>query len=1014
MLRNVIFVFFCVALLLYGSALTAQTLQHDASDLLQAGDQFFQQENFTEAQIKYEQALKILEQANNKEGMASTSFKLGTAYSKVGKYEEAERLLSRAMKLHKDLEDRKALGWDLTELANVARKRSRYDESLQMSNQALKIHEEFGNRKGVVDTYRNIGAVYQFQGEHEKALDYNGRSMSIATEIGDKDGQVRSLMEFGSLHWRLSNLEMAMDYYQKALSLAEEIGTKQIQAKILGNMALIHWNRGQLSEALDYLNRSQVLAELLKDQQSVAINYFNIGALYKDLEEYGKSQEYLQKSLMMSEEIGDRGLTQACLDALGQLHADMGQYDIALDFMQKAARIAEEIGEKRSLAYDLKSIASLYANQKKFSDALISYRKALALYEELKEKRGIALTLNDLAETYVALKNDKEASPYYEKALAIAAEMKSDFIMQDSYRGKGWIHFARKEMQKAEECFSKSVELAREIERPDSIWKGLYGKSLVYKETGKSEEALQLMKEAVEIIERARSEVQLAELRAGYLEQKLDVYEDLIRLLVKSGNLTGAFEYAQRAKARSFLDLLAEAKIDPDGKLDATFIERKKKLLKQLAEVQRSIQSESENDSVDRTKIRQLAKKRNELEYEFNNLKLEIRKQDPRFSDLQYPRPLGLQQTQAFLDDRSVMLEYFLGRAESFLFVITTQEVRVHTLPAEKKLSALVSDIRSALLKPEPVLEVSEGSHTTYMQRASELYKELIAPAETELSRAKALVIAPDGVLNYLPFESLLRKSVADKDFSKLPYLGLDFELQYVPSGSVLAALEQDNDLPPTNSGQKEFLAFADPPTQAANNVAGLRETSVLPIPNARLEVEEIARLFPRKQVSIFKGEDASEQNVKKLKLDQYKRVHFASHGVVDEQHPEFSSILLKGTEGGEDGYLMMREVFDLSLNADLVVLSACKTALGQQIRGEGIMGLSRAFLCAGTASVLVSLWNVSDKSTSSFMTSFYQALVKKGMSKAAALKRARQELIQSGKFSHPYYWSPFILIGSS
>ena len=1008
-----LFVFSCVAFFLYCSALIGQTPEPDASVLLQAGDQFFQQGNFTEAQIKYEQALKILEKTNNEEGMASTSFKLGTAYRKVGKYEEARRLLNRAMKLHKDLQDRKAVGWDLTELAYVARKQSRYEEALQLSNQALEIHEEFGNRKGVVDTYINIAGVYQFQGEHKKALEYYGRSMSIATEMGDKDRQVRVLMELGSVHWRMGNLEMALDYYyQKALPLAEEIGNKQGQAKILGNIALIHWNRGQLNEALDYVNRSQVLAEQLKDQQSIAINYFNAGALYRDLGEYGTSLESLQKSLVISEEIGDRGLTQASMDALGQLHADMGENDIALDFMQKAAKIAEEIGEKRSLAYDLKSIASLYANQKKFPDALISYRKALALYEELKEKRGIALTLNELADTYVALKNDKEALPNYEKALAIAAEMKSDLIMQDSYRGKGWIHFSRKEMPQAEECFSKSIDLAREIERPDSIWKGLYGKSLVHRETGKSAEALLLMKEAVDIIEKARSEVQLAELRASYLEQKLDVYEDLIRLLVKTSNFAEAFEYVQRAKARSFLDMLAEAKIDPEGKLDATFIERKKKLFKQLAEVQRKIQGESENDSVDRTKIHQLAKKRNELEYEFNNLKLEIRKQDPRLSDLQYPRPLGLQQVQALLDDRSAMLEYFLGRVESFLFVITSHGVRVHTVPPEKKLNGLVNDIRNALLKPEPVWEVSEGSHTTYVQRASELYKELISPAEPDLSRVKELVIAPDGVLNYLPFESLLRRKVADRDFSNLPYMGLDFELQYVPSGTVLAALKADDDLPAANQRQKEFLAFADPTTPPPKAAAGLRETTILPLPNARLEVEEIARLFPRDQVAIFKGQDASEQNVKKLRLDQYRRVHFASHGILDQEHPEFSSILLKGSEGGEDGYLMMREVFDLSLNADLVVLSACKTGLGQQIRGEGIMGLSRAFLSAGTATVLVSLWNVPDKSTSVFMTSFYQALVKKGMRKAAALKRARQELIQSGKFSHPYYWAPFVLIG--
>ncbi|HSP06770.1 MAG TPA: CHAT domain-containing protein, partial [Acidobacteriota bacterium] len=315
-----------------------------------------------------------------------------------------------------------------------------------------------------------------------------------------------------------------------------------------------------------------------------------------------------------------------------------------------------------------------------------------------------------------------------------------------------------------------------------------------------------------------------------------------------------------------------------------------------------------------------------------------------------------------------------------------------------------------------PAWQTSEGSYTKYAHLAEQLYRELVAPAEQNLKHVQRLIIAPDGILNYLPFESLLRKSAPASgiDFSSLPYLTNDFEIEYAPSSTVFAALKIHEG---AMEAPNELLAFADPGKPAAEPARGKTRSSrgdYPPLPNARLEVEGIARLFPPEKVAIFEGQAASEEKLKKMKLTEYKRLHFASHGVIDEQNPEFSSILLSTPQkGAEDGYLMTQEIFDLKLNADLVVLSACKTGLGRQIRGEGIMGLSRAFLCAGASSVLASLWNVPDASTAQFMTDFYRSMVTKGMSKTEALKKARLELIRSGKFSHPYYWAPFVLIGN-
>jgi CHAT domain-containing protein len=212
------------------------------------------------------------------------------------------------------------------------------------------------------------------------------------------------------------------------------------------------------------------------------------------------------------------------------------------------------------------------------------------------------------------------------------------------------------------------------------------------------------------------------------------------------------------------------------------------------------------------------------------------------------------------------------------------------------------------------------------------------------------------------------------------------------------------------------LLALADPWLKnGSGEIATIRGWGTLgPLPNARAEVQKIASLYSKDQVTVLEGKQASEKNFKQTDLQEYKRIHFASHGLIDEEKPEFSSLVLSSDEkGSEDGYLTMREVFDLKLNADLVVLSACKTGLGKEVRGEGVTGISRAFLCAGTPSVLVSLWDVYDKSTADFMASFYKNMETKNMNKSAALREARLQMIASKKFSHPYYWAPFVLIGN-
>ena len=925
---------------------------------------------------------------------------------RTGRFQDSTEALQKAFTMHEQLGDQESSGFDLTLLGYAQVNMSKYDEALQNQEKALKIQESIGSKKGIAMALRGIGLVSYYRGDSEAAADVLQRGLAIATEIGDQEDEARLLADLGEVFWLKGDYDPALDHLDRAIEIAEKIKNARLVATSMGGRALIYWNQGDLQKALEDLNHCTTLFQQLGTQGSLAVNYFNLGAIHMELGNYREAQELLQKSLDMAVAVKDRGLEGVCWNALGEIHNDLGEFDLAIDFMKKSLRIAEEIGEKREQAFGLRDIGEIYEHEEKYELALEYYQKSYKISEETEEKRAIGRALSDIGVIYAKLGKHDLAMQQYEKALDIVQSIGNKQNIGKTLMRIGNEYFYKGEMNKAEETLLKSVDVLREVGDPQTIWPALHKLGMVYRDTNRKAEAIKYMKEAVDVIEKVRNEIQLPEQKSGYLEDKLELYEDLLQLLLSDGNISAAFEYGQRSKARAFLDLLAESKINPEAGLNQELLDQKRKLVTQLVRIEKSIQKEFDKDTPDSSVIRNLETKRNGIDDQYTKLISDIRNSNPRFADLQYPVPLKLSEAQALLDDETVLLEYFVGKNNSALFEITNKDVNVHPIIGETQLSKLIQALREELQKPESVLQLTEQSHSRYVKSAFDLYLKLMKPAESSLQSKTRIVIAPDGVLNYLPFESLLTKSVgtAGIDFGKLPYLATKFEIEYVPSASVLSALHKN--VQTTVSDQKALLAIAVPTADAASDP---------PLPFAKSEVESIAHFYPTSDVTLLVGNQATEENMKKLELNQYRNLHFASHGLINESRPQLSALVLSSSsKGKEDGYLTMREVFDLNLHADLVVLSACKTGLGSQVRGEGVTGLYRAFLCAGTSSVLVSLWNVSDKSAADLMISFYRNMEKDGMSKSAALKKARMEMISRKGYSHPYYWSTFILIGSS
>lgn len=490
------------------------------------------------------------------------------------------------------------------------------------------------------------------------------------------------------------------------------------------------------------------------------------------------------------------------------------------------------------------------------------------------------------------------------------------------------------------------------------------------------------------------------EFKASFLSSRMWVYEEVVSTLFElhrrqpgHGYQREAFRYAERAKARAFLQLLAEGRIRVREGSSQVLLAREQELMDQVA----SAEARLARSTVTEADKRQLARELSSAITELGELRTEIIHQNTRYAQLSYPEPLPTDSIQNDLRDGSVLLQFFLGDQRSYLWMVTADTVAMYVLPSREDIERHAR-FYIGLLTARPLIE-------SYAEAGGHLFSELLGQVPAEQLRGRHLVIVPDGALNYLPFGAL---TVQGDDH----FLADDCSISYAPSATIRHFLGQWR---ATQAGtwERELVAIGAPhclPEFQENGGLRLR-----PLKHARRELEQVGKNWPRGKSLTVSGREANETRVKSALLAHARYIHFATHSLLDEATISRSCLLLApGTGANDDGLLRMSEVFDLHLHAELVVLSACQTARGRLYRGEGVRGLTRAFLYAGAASVMVSLWDVEDRSTADLMQNFYEYLAQ-GTSKTEALRAAQLAVRRSRNraYRHPYYWAPFVLIGN-
>jgi CHAT domain-containing protein len=595
------------------------------------------------------------------------------------------------------------------------------------------------------------------------------------------------------------------------------------------------------------------------------------------------------------------------------------------------------------------------------------------------------------------------------------------------------------EKQKALEYYSQSLPLSRAVGDRAGEALTLFNMASAKRAQNNLTEALNDIESSIKIIENLRTKIASPELRSSYFATVQDHYEFYIDLLMqlhktnpKSGYDTKALEASERSRARSLLELLQESNANIREGISPDLLQQEKSLQQQLDAIEKQRIEALSSPNPNPTKIDEIDSGRLALLEQYQQIQTKIRTASPRYAALTQPQPLTLPEIQKqILDENTILLQYSLGKDRSYLWVVTSTGLTSYELPKQVDIETAAKKFLEAITSP-----TYRNIPQKVAEASANLGQMILQPAAAQLGN-KRLLIVPDGVLHYTPFQALTLAQTRGKN-TNVPLI-VEHEIITLPSASSLAILRQNyrDRKPPSRT----LAILADPVfspdderikgkiTQAttekleANNL-GLNQSLLRAsnrgwpperLPFSRQEAQTISSLFPSASSSQKIDFDANRTTATDGSLANYQIVHFATHGFANSKNPELSGIVMSTVDDKGNlvnGFLRLTDIFNLKLAANLVVLSACQTGRGQNVKGEGMVGLTRGFMYAGAQRVAVSLWYVDDEGTAVLMQKFYQKMQQQKLAPAAALRAAQIEMMQEEKWKSPYYWAAFTLQG--
>jgi CHAT domain-containing protein/Tfp pilus assembly protein PilF len=926
-------------------------------------------------------------------------------------------------------------------------------KGVEKYSEALDLYRRSGDRKWEAEILNNIGLVYYSLGEMQKALEKYNEALPLRRAVGDRRGEAITLNNIGLVYRSLGEMQKALERYNEALPLRRAVGDHRGEAITLNNIGLAYRLLGETQKALEKYNEALSIFQTVTvgDRAEQAVTLNNIGEVHRSLGEMQKALEKHNEALLLRRAVGDRSGESVTLNNIGAVYYSMGETQKALEKFNQALPIKRAVGDRRGEVATLNNVGSVYELLGEMRKALDNYNEALPITRALGDRRGEALTLNNIGLVYRSLGEMQKALEKYDEALPIFRAAGERSVMASTLNNIGEVYQSLGETQKAIDKFEEALSLRRGVMDRNGEAVTLLRIAQVEQKRGNLTQARQTVEQAIGLIESIRTKTAGQDLRASYFAYRQEFFESYIDILMQmhKQNPTASYDalalaVSERARARSLLELLTEARADIRQGVDSSLLERERSVQQRLA-AKATAQTNLLNRKHSPEQAAAAAKEIAAITDEYEELQVQIRARSPRYAALTQPQPMSLMEIQQqALDEDTLLLEYALGENRSYLWLVSQRSIDSYELPPRAEIEAAarrVYELGAARQKrgtpPDP----------QFIAQARTLSGMLLGPVASRLGGKRLVVVAP-GALSYLPFAALPAPEDEKRPAGDYEPLIAKHEVVSVPSASVLSIIRREKAGRQRAAKSVAILADpvfeeSDPRLASAKNGKSSGETPAAPggadaelsgltrairtmnfsdaragftrLAFTRQEAESIIALTPKGTGLKATDFNASRDLALSQQLSQYRILHFATHGLLNSERPELSGLvfsLIDQAGKPQDGFLRLHEIYNLQLNADLVVLSACETGLGKEIKGEGLIGLTRGFMYSGAPRVVASLWNVDDLATAELMKLFYQRMLKDGMPAGAALRAAQLELSGQKRWASPYFWAGFVLHG--
>lgn len=949
----------------------------------------------------------------------------------------------------------------LRNIGNVYSTLGKRQEALNHYDQALQLSRAIGNSYLEVELLNRISSIYIDWGKLAQARNYCQQALTISQKINYFGGEGWALNNLGLTHYSQSDMRAALDLFAQSLEVCQRANDTQGQAEAINNLGYVYNDLGEIRQAQDHFYRALSLWQKANDRQGQAITLSAIGSIYTLLGEYQKALDFHTQAERLFREIGDLSGQALSFNGVGYLYEGLGEKEKALEYYSEALTLWRTTGARSREALTIGYIGRIYSSSGENQRALAYFQQKLVISLVLGDLRMEADSLKEIGEVYSFLGNQQTALNYYSKALALSRQADDRRAQAYILNNIGFIHYEQDEKSKSLGLYEEALVLIRDVGDRVGERQVRYNIARVNRDLGNLNEARKEIDSVLSMIEHSRAKILRQDLRASYFASVRQYYELYIDILMhlwrqdpKPEYIAAALEVSERARGRVLLDMLNETHIDIRQGVDPVLLEQEHDLQQMLnAKAERQIRLLNGVHTEEQATA--IKKEIADLTSQYQEILTRIRATSPRYADLTQPRILNPSEIQRQLDTDTLLLQYSLGDERSYLWAVTQNSLSAFVLPSRSEIEKAANYLYKLLTSLNQfVVGESSQQRQVRLKQASIQYSEMAARLSqiilgpiTPLLGTKRLVIVGDGALHYIPFAALPAPTKNSEELQE-PLL-VKHEIVSLPSSSALALLRSE--LAERNAATKTVAVLADPVfersdprvrfssesnkmieqpyTRSVNSASisnslrsvkdrneALDQFSFHRLPFSRLEAEAIVSLVPENQRMLALDFDANLAKVKSSELGQYRIIHLATHGLLDSSHPELSSIVLSLVDQQgrpRNGFLRSNEIYNLKLSAELVVLSGCSTALGKEIKGEGLVGITRSFMYAGAQRVAVSLWAVDDRATAELMKYFYEAMLgPQKLRPAAALRAAQLKMWAQKQWQSPYFWAAFILEG--